>query len=209
MNTYEDKYLREKVSKIITAQKDGKIVITAYPDGTGLPAREELGQELTRAPYPYDYAVGKAGFLTYNADLGVYLFTAISGQKLPAVLANYQPLHLAEAALEVESRKLSVQYEDTNITFTGIHPWKGLYEILREVNEELVRTEAGVVVWKITPHEDLTKQVNRLYPEGYPTLRNGQAMAHVSGYAYDEDHTLAYTGLVGYKTSLESLRVPY
>ena len=54
MNIYEDKYLREKVNRIIARQKEGKIVIAAYKDGSGLPAREDLGQELTRAAYPYD-----------------------------------------------------------------------------------------------------------------------------------------------------------
>jgi hypothetical protein len=32
-------------------------------------------------------------------------------------------------------------------------------------------------------------------------------MAHVTGFAYDTDRNLAYIGLVGYKTSLESLKV--
>ena len=48
MNVYEDKYLREKVNRIIARQKEGKIVIAAYKDGSCLPAREDLGQELTR-----------------------------------------------------------------------------------------------------------------------------------------------------------------
>jgi hypothetical protein len=47
----------------------------------------------------------------------------------------------------------------------------------------------------------------RLFPGAVPRLRNGQAIGHVSGYAYDCDHNLVYVGLVGYKTSLESLRV--
>ena len=92
MNVYEDKYLREKVNRIIARQKEGKVVIAAYKDGSGLPAREDLGQELTRAAYPYDYAVGKAGFLKYDSELGAYLFTAKPGEKLPQVLANYRPL---------------------------------------------------------------------------------------------------------------------
>ena len=46
-----------------------------------------------------------------------------------------------------------------------------------------------------------------MFSEAVPRLRNGQAMAPVTGFAYDADHTLAYIGLVGYKTSLESLRV--
>lgn len=49
--------------------------------------------------------------------------------------------------------------------------------------------------------------MTRMFSEAVPRLRNGQAMAHVTGFAYDTDHTLAYIGLVGYKTSLESLRV--
>ena len=44
MNVYEDKYLREKVNRIIAKQKEGKIIIAAYKDGCGLPSREDLGQ---------------------------------------------------------------------------------------------------------------------------------------------------------------------
>jgi hypothetical protein len=208
MHVYEDKYLREKVNRIIARQKEGKIVIAAYQNGSGLPSMEDLGQELTRATYPYDYAVGKAGFLKYDSELGAYLFTTKSGEKLPQVLANYRPLVLAEAILDVQDRKIKIQCGETNVTFTGVQPWKGLYEVLREVNEELVRINAGIVVWKITPKENGKAQSNDLlFPEAVPKLRNGQALAHVTGCAYDSDHTLAYIGLVGYKTSLESLRV--
>jgi len=208
MNVYEDKYLREKVNRIIARQKEGKIVIAANKDGSGLPAREELGQELTRVAYPYDYAVGKVGFLKYDSELGAYLFTAKSGEKLPQVLANYRPLVLAEAILDVQDRRINIQCGEASVTFTGVQPWKGLYEVQRELNEELVRVNAGIVVWKIIPKENgKSEPGDRLYPEAVPKLRNGQALAHVTGYAYDSDHNLAYIGLVGYKTSLESLRV--
>jgi hypothetical protein len=208
MNVYEDKYLRDKVNRIIARQKEGKIVVAAFKDGSGLPAKEDLGQELIRAAYPYDYAVGKAGFLKYDSELGVYLFIARSNEKLPPVLANYRPLVLAEAILDVQDRRITIQCGETNATFTGVQPWKGLHEVLQEVNEELARINAGMVVWKITPKENgKTKPGDRLFPEAVPKLRNGQALAHVTGYAYDSDHTLAYIGLVGYKTSLESLRM--
>ena len=94
MNIYEDKYLHEKVNRIIVRQKKGKIVIAAFKDGSGLPASEDIGKELTRAAYPYDYAVGNAGFLNYNSELSAYLFTAKTDEKLPPVLANYRPLAL-------------------------------------------------------------------------------------------------------------------
>ncbi len=208
MNPYEDKYLREKVNRIIAAQKDGKIIIATYKDGSGLPAREDLGQELAKTAYPYDYAVEKAGFLKYDSELGAYLFTAKSGEKLPPMLANYRPLTLAEATLDFQDRRINIQCGETQVTFTGVQPWKGLYDVLREVNEELARIEAGIVVWKIIPKENSTANAgNRLFFEAVPQLRNGQAMAHVTGFAYDADHNLAYVGLVGYKTSLESLKV--
>ena len=208
MNVYEDKYMREKVNRIIARQKEGKIVIAAYKDGSGLLAREDLGQELTRAAYPYDYSVGKAGFLKYDSELGAYLFTAKSGEKLPLVLANYRPLVLAEAILDVQDRRINIQCGEASVTLTGVQPWKGLHEVLRELNEELARVNTGIVVWKIIPKENgKAKPGDRLYPEAVPRLRNGQALAHVTGYAYDNDHNLAYIGLVGYKTSLESLRV--
>ncbi len=208
MNIYEDKFLREKVNRVIARQKEGKIIIAAFKDGSGLPAREDLGPELTRAAYPYDYVVGKAGFLKYAPELGAYLFTAKSGEKLPQVLANYHPLILTEATLDVQERRINIQCDETSVTLTGVQPWKGLHEVMRELNEELARVNAGIVVWKIIPRENAkAKPGDRLYPEAVPKLRNGQALAHVSGYAYDSDHNLAYIGLVGYKTSLESLRV--
>ncbi len=123
-------------------------------------------------------------------------------------MAGYRTLTLAEAELDVQAKRIHIQRGETGITFTGVQPWKGLHEVLREVNEELARANAGVVVWKITPKEEgQTHPGEHLYPEGVPALRNGQALAHVTGYANDRDHTLVYTGLVGYKTSLESLRV--
>jgi len=210
MNVYEDKYLREKVNRIIARQKEGKIVIAAHKDGSGLLTREDLGQELTRAAYPYDYAVGKAGFLKYDSELGAYLFIAKSGEKLPPVLANYRPLTLAEAILDVQNRRINIQSGETNVAFTGVQPWKGLYDVLRELNEELERVNAGIIVWKIIPKENnQARPGERLFPEAVPKLRNGQALAHITGYAYDADHNLAYIGLVGYKTSLESLRVTF
>jgi len=208
MSVYEDKYLREKVNRIIAKQREGKIVVAAYKDGSGLPARDELGAAVDRAAYPYDYAVGSFGFLKYDSELGAYLFTAKEGGQLPPVLAKYHPLTLAEATLDAGKRIVQIKAGDVLVTFTGAQPWKGLYETIREVNEELQRTYVGIVVWKITCEESQDEGArNRLFSGAVPRLRNGQAMSHVTGYAYDEDHNLVYVGMVGYKTSLESLRV--
>ncbi len=208
MQVYEDKYLYEKVAKIIARQKEGKVIIAANRNEFGLLCREDLGPGLVRAPYPFDYAVGRAGFLKYDPEITAYVFTARENEKLPAVLAAYRPLVLAEANIEIAERRITLQSGETKLTFTGIETWKPLYQILREVNEELARLNTGIVVWKILPHESSTgKPQEHLFPEAVPKLRNGQALAYVSGYAYDSDQTLAYIGLIGYKTSLESLRV--
>lgn len=208
MNVYEDIYLRDKMNRIIARQMEGKIVIATYKDDSGLPCMDDFSQELTRAAFPYDYAVGKAGFLKYDSELGAYLFTAKPGEKLPLVLTNYRPLMLAEAILDVDGRKINIQCGDIHVAFTCVQPWKGLYGVLQEVNEELARVNAGIVVWKIIPMEnDKIQPVERLFPEAVPKLRNGQAQAYGTGYAYDSDHNLAYISMVGYKTSLESLRV--
>src|SRR5512143_1863176 len=120
MKTYEDKYLREKVNRIIARQKEGQVVIAAYKDGSGLPSKEDFGQELTRAAYPYDYAVGKAGFLKYDSELGAYLFTPKPGEKPPLILTEYRPLTLADAVFQAQERRIYIQYGETSITFTGV-----------------------------------------------------------------------------------------
>ena len=37
MSVYEDKYLREKVSRIIAKQREGKVVVAAYKCGMTFP----------------------------------------------------------------------------------------------------------------------------------------------------------------------------
>jgi hypothetical protein len=205
---YEDQYLRNNVNRIIIRQQEGKIVIAAYKDGSGLPTREELGAAIDRAPYPYDYTVGSFGFLKYDNEIGAYLFTAKPGANLPPAIARYKPLVLAEADLDPSTRILRIQAGELLVTFTSVQPWMGLHEIMREVNEEQARSGSGIVVWKVSRKENTQREaLERLFPGPVPRLRNGQAMGHVSGYAYDSDRNLAYIGLVGYKTSLESLRV--
>src|SRR5690606_25484243 len=128
MNVYEDTYLREKLNRIIAKQKEGKIVIAAYKDGSGLPAREDLGHALARASYPYDYSVGNAGFLNYDSDIGAYLYTAKPGAKQPEAIARYHPISIAEATLNVRERQVRIQVGETIVSFTGVNTWKGMYE---------------------------------------------------------------------------------
>ena len=50
---------------------------------------------------------------------------------------------LDASELAFMSRGINIQCGETSITFTGAHPWNGLYDVLRELNEELARVNAG------------------------------------------------------------------
>ncbi len=201
--TYEDSYLARQVNTIIALQKQGKIVLTNYEDGTGLPTIHALGKR-ERASYPHDYIVGDGlGFLDCTG--GQYIFTPIAGKRLPKALEEYKTLRLGVAKIDTATRTTTVQVEDTLITFTGVQPWIALYKQVQEINQELARINAGVVVWKAELIPDQSGK-KRLYANGVPSAMNGQARLAVTGYAYDSDRNLAYLGVVGYKTGIESLR---
>lgn len=205
MNPYEDAYLRKRVGAIIERQRQGAIVIASYADGTGLPTRSDL-PPIGRGEYPHDYTVGNCGYLNYDSALGAYIFTPKPGAALPKVLANYRPLTLAEAEIHAGKRLAVVQAGETRITFTGVPVWEPGYRLLQQLNEELARADAATLVWRLTDAEDGLDKPSRLFARAAPQLRNGQALAHVTGYAWDRNSSLVYAGAVGYKTSLESLR---
>jgi len=205
MKPYEDTYLQKRVGAVIERQKQGKIVIAAYEDGTGLPTRQDL-PAIKAAQHPHDYTVGDCGYLNYDSQLGAYIFTQKPGADLPKVLAHYSPLALGEATVRVADRQAIIRVNDIEISFTGVPVWEPAYNLLKEINSELARANASVIIWKINWDEKGAGQERLLFQGAVPRLRNGQALVHLTGFAYDEDHTLVYTGAVGYKTSLESIR---
>ena len=52
----------------------------------------------------------------------------------------------------------------------------------------------------------ISGEVDQLWPEGVPQIRNEHGSAYVTGYALDEAGNLIYLGMVGHKTVLESIR---
>jgi hypothetical protein len=201
--SYEDTYLVRRLNDIIAMQKRGEIVVANYQDGTGLPTLDMLGKH-QNAQYPHDYIVGdNLGYLDMRQ--GLYIFTPIPGKKLPKVLENYKVIQLAEAKIEATTRTATIQVGDTLITFTGMEPWKHLSGQLREINEELARINAGVVIWKVELIPDQSG-IHHLFPKGIPSVMNGQTRLDVTGYAIDNQNNLVYLGVVGYKTCIESLR---
>ena len=205
---YEDSYGKSRMIKIIQHQKAGKILIAAYDDGSGLPTRAVFGDSLKRTTYPHDYEVGSAGYLDYDSSLSAYIFTLKPGEKMPKMLENYRPLKLVEAMIDEAARLATVKVdEETSITFPGVEVWKGLHEILKELNEEAERLNAGVVIWRVEMIPDPDRKKKPYWNKRVPMVRNGEVGLPVTGYAYsDQSRLMAYLGVVGYKTSVESIR---
>ena len=104
---------------------------------------------------------------------------------------------------------VKIQVGEIEITFTSINVSLNAHELLREINRELVRAQAGAYVWRIEPVV-VGSTTRHLYPDGrIPALSNAHTRADVTGFALLEDrpyqHTLVYVGLAAHKTSVESL----
>jgi hypothetical protein len=114
-----------------------------------------------------------------------------------------RPLHpTVAAAIEAARTAGAIPLVETRHTRVG-------RELLRDINQELVRVNAGVYVYRIEPVEDVSP-VQHLYPEGrIPALTNAHTRADVTGFAVLQDrpyqHTLVYVGIAAHKTSVESL----
>lgn len=59
------------------------------------------------------------------------------------------------------------------------------------------------MAWRL---EWVSGEIDRLWPDGVPQIRNEHGSAYVTGYAHDETGNLVYLGMVGHKTVLESIR---
>jgi hypothetical protein len=115
----------------------------------------------------------------------------------------------ATAVVDMNARMVKIQVEEIEITFTSINLSLNAHQLLGEINQELVRANAAVYVWRIEPVVE-TSKVSHLFPNGHiPVLSNAHTRADVTGYAVWQErpyqHTLAYVGLAAHKTSVESL----
>ena len=115
----------------------------------------------------------------------------------------------ASAVVDMNARTVKIQVEEIEITFTSINVSLNAHQLLKEINQELVRVNAGVYVYRIEPVEEVAP-VHHLFPDGrIPVLTNAHTRADVTGYAVLQDrpyqHTLVYVGIAAHKTSVESL----
>ena len=209
---YEDEYIQERIEELRLAQKEatenGKVLVSSYeqfwlPVLNDLPDVEYLGRERHRAPY---------GDFEPAPDVpfhGALWFTPVPEAELPLALKNIKEWMPATAVVDMNARMVKIQVEEIAITFTSINVSLDVQELLRDVNQELVRVNAGVYVYRIEPVEEASP-VHHLFPDGrIPVLSNAHTRADVTGFAVLQDrpyqHTLVYVGIAAHKTSVESL----
>jgi hypothetical protein len=209
---YEDETIKERIEELRLAQKEaaaqGKVLLSSYeqfwlPALNDLPDIEYLGRDRHRAPY---------GTFAPAPDVpfhGALWFTPAKDAELPPSLKNIKEWMPACAVVDMNARTVKIQVAEIEITFTSINVSLNAPELLRDVNRELVRGNAGVYVYRIEPVEEASP-LTHLYPDGkIPVLSNAHTRADVTGYAVHPDrphqHTLVYVGLAAHKTSVESL----
>ncbi len=209
---YEDEYIKERIEELRLAQKEamerGKVLVSAYeqfwlPALNDLPDVELQGRERYTAPYGIFEPVPNVPFH------GALWFTPIPGAELPSALKNVKDWMPASAVVDMNARMVNIQIADIAITFTSINVSLNAHELLKDINQELVRVNAGVYVYRIEPVEE-PFPVRHLFPDGrIPILTNAHTRADVTGYAVLQDrpyqHTLIYVGMAAHKTSVESL----
>lgn len=209
---YEDEYIKERIEELRTAQKEavaqGKVLVSSYeqfwlPVLNDLPDVEYQGRDRHIAPYGKFEAAPQVPFH------GALWFTPMPGVELPPALKNIKEWMPASAVVDMNARTVNIQMNDIEITFTSINVGLNAHELLRDINQELVRINAGVYVYRIEPVVEASP-ARHLYPDGrVPVLSNAHTRADVTGYAVLQDrpyqHTLAYVGIAAHKTSVESL----
>ena len=209
---YEDEYIKERIEELGTAQREAtankKILVSSYeqfwlPALNDLPDVDYQGRDRYTAPYGKFEPVPNVPFH------GALWFTPLPGAELPPALMNIKEWMPGCAVVDMNARMINIKVDEVEITFTSINVGLNAQELLRDINQELVRINAGVYVYRIEPVEEVSL-VHHLYSDGrIPALTNAHTRADVTGYALMQDrpyqHTLVYVGIAAHKTSVESL----
>jgi hypothetical protein len=204
---FENTYFRDRAIKAANRQKLGHILVSSTtPDngqGLPLPYIQDV-PDLRRGSYPYDYEC-EWGRFKYEYELGSYLFTPHNGE-VPPGWERYElhtPIQPVTALIDRARRLATIKTKDREIVLRDVSLGESSYSLLQQVNVALAQSFQPFVAWRL---EWISGQVDQLWPEGVPQIRNEHGSAYVTGYAHDEAGNLIYLGMVGHKTVLESIR---
>jgi hypothetical protein len=204
---FENTCFRDRALKAANRQMQGHILVSgSKPDtGQGLPLpyiHDVPG--LRRGSYPFDYEC-EWGCFKYEYELGSYLFTPNNGQ-VPPGWERYDlqtPIQPVTAVIDRARRLATVKTKDREIVLRDVPVGESPYNLLQQINAALAQSCQPFVAWRL---EWVSGEVDRLWLEGVPQIRNEHGSAYVTGYAHDEAGNLVYLGMVGHKTVLESIR---
>jgi hypothetical protein len=159
---------------------------------------------LRRGSYPYDYEC-EWGRFKYEYELGSYLFAPHNGQVPPGweCYDLQTPIQPVIAVIDLARRLATVKTRNREIVLRDVPVGENPYNLLQQVTAALAQSCQPFVAWRM---EWVSGEVDRLWPDGVPQIRNEHGSAYVTGYAHDEAGNLVYLGMVGHKTVLESIR---
>lgn len=204
---FENTYFRERAIIAANRQKQGHILVSGSKSDTGqglpLPYIHDV-PSLRRGSYPYDYEC-EWGRFKYEYELGSYLFTPHNGQ-VPPGWERYDlqtPIQPVSAVIDRARRLATVLTKDREIVLRDVPVGESPYNLLQQVNAALAQSCQPFVAWRL---EWITSEIDRLWPDGVPQIRNEHGSAYVTGYAHDDAGNLIYLGMVGHKIVLESIR---
>jgi hypothetical protein len=159
---------------------------------------------LRRGSYPFDYEC-EWGRFKYEYELSAYLFSPHNGL-VPPGWERYDlqtPIQPMTAVIDRARRLATVKTKDREIVLRDVPVGESPYNLLQQVNAALAQSCQPFVAWRL---EWVSGELDRLWPDGVPQIRNEHGSAYVTGYAHDEAGNLIYLGMVGHKTVLESIR---
>lgn len=204
---FENTYFRDRAIKAANRQKQGHMLVSSTkPDnGQGLPLpyiQDVPG--LRRGTYPYDYEC-EWGRFKYEYELGSYLFTPHYGA-VPPGWERYDlhtPIQPVNVVIDRARRLATIKTKNREIVLRDVSLGESSYSLLQQINTALAQSCQPFVAWRL---EWVSGEVDRLWPEGVPQIRNEHGSTYVTGYAHDDAGNLIYLGMVGNKTVLESIR---
>ena len=179
---FENTYFRDRAIKAANRQRQGHILVSGVKpyNGQGLPLpyiHDVPG--LRRGSYPYDYECDWGRF-KYEYELSAYLFTPHNGQ-VPLSWERYElqtPIQPVTAVIDRARRLATVKTKDREIVLRDVPVGDSPYNLLQQVNAALAQSCQPFVAWRL---EWVSGEVERLWPDGVPQIRNEHGSAYVTG----------------------------
>jgi hypothetical protein len=188
-------------------------MVEIYNRECGLPGLHDMGVSVIAGGFGsgHQYEVRTKdippvvlGYADYDSDAGAHVFLPSIGAVLPSPLVNYQVAQLGEVVLDEASKTATILRGEELITLSDVEIWHENHSLLTEINLALSKANENIMVWKLRRIPD-TSGKPKLYAGRTPIVSNNQVSLAVSGFAVNDRGSLAYMGVIGHKTAVNSV----